>query len=97
MMTILKSIFNTLLEVSSILLFARPDNAYVVMALGQYNASLTRAHLLAAKGVLCYLAGLMDLSLEFGIEQSMISFPIHGFACCHAVMDADWVTDKRDH
>jgi len=30
----------------------RPDIAYVAMALGQYNASPTRAHLLAAKGVL---------------------------------------------
>jgi hypothetical protein len=35
----------------------QPDIAYVAMALRQYNASPTRAHLLAAKGVLRYLAG----------------------------------------
>jgi len=58
----------------------RPDIAYVAMALGQYNASPTRAHLLAAKGVLRYLAGTADLSLEFGMEQSAISAPVHGFA-----------------
>jgi len=57
----------------------RPDIAYVAMALGQYNASLTRAHLLAAKGVLRYLAGTMDLSLEFGMDQSVISAPVRGF------------------
>jgi len=75
----------------------RPDIAYVAMALGQYNASLTRAYLLAAKGVLQYLAGTSNLSLEFRMEQSTISAPVRGFACCCAVMDADWATDEKDH
>jgi len=43
----------------------QPDIAYAAMVLGQYNASLTRVHLLAAKGVLCYLAGTADLSRGF--------------------------------
>jgi len=47
--------------------------AYAAMALGQYIASPTRAHLLAAKGVLRYLAGTADLSLEYGMAQSVIS------------------------
>ena len=74
----------------------RPDIAYVAMALGQYNASPTRAHLLAAKGVLRYFAGTADLSLEFGMEQSAISAPVHGFAHCCAITDADWATDEKD-
>jgi len=73
-----------------------PDIAYVVMALSQYNASLTRAHVLAAKGVLQYLAGTADLSLEFGMEQSAISAPVCGFAHCCAITDADWATDEKD-
>jgi len=72
------------------------DIAYVMMALSQYNASPTRAHLLAAKGVLCYLAGTMDLSLEFGMEQSVISAPVQGFSRCCVVTDADWATDEKD-
>ena len=74
----------------------RPDIAYVAMALGQYNASPTRAHLLAAKGVLRYLAGTADLSLEYGMEQSVISSPVHGLAQCCALTDADWVSDEKD-
>ena len=51
----------------------QPDIAYVAMALGQYNASPTRAHpsLLAAKGVLHYLAGTSELSLVFGMDNLM--------------------------
>lgn len=66
------------------------------MALGQYNASPTRAHLLAAKGVLWYLAGTTDLSLEYGMEQSVISSPVHGLARCCILMDADWASDEKD-
>ena len=73
-----------------------PDIAYVAMVLGQYNTSPTRAHLLAAKGILCYLVGTTDLSLEFGVDQSVISPPIRGVSRCCAVTDADWATDKKD-
>jgi len=66
------------------------------MALGQYNASLTRAHLLAAEGVQQYLAGTADLSLEFGMEQSAISAPICGFVQCYVITDADWATNEKD-
>ena len=47
----------------------RLDIAYVAMALGQYNVLPTRAHLLAAKGILHYLAGTPDLSLTLGMDQ----------------------------
>ncbi|PPR04536.1 hypothetical protein CVT24_013130, partial [Panaeolus cyanescens] len=55
--------------VGSILYLActtRPDLAYAAMALGQFNSRPTRAHLLAAKRVLRYLAGTVELSLELG-------------------------------
>jgi hypothetical protein len=74
----------------------RPDIAYVAMALGQYNASPTRAHLLAAKGVLRYLAGTQELTLVFGMERSNISTPVQGFSMCCGLTDADWATDEKD-
>ena len=43
----------------------RPDLAFTAMALGQFNASPTRAHLVVAKGVLRYLAGTIQLGLLF--------------------------------
>jgi len=73
-----------------------PDIVYTAMALSQYNASPTQAHLLAAKGVLWYLAGSMDLSLEYGMAQSVISPPVHGLTRCCILMDTDWVTDEKD-
>ena len=73
-----------------------PDIAYAAMALGQYNASPTRAHLLAAKGVLRYLAGTIDLSLEYGMAQSIISPPVRALARCCVLTDADWATDEKD-
>ena len=66
------------------------------MALGQYNASPTRAHLLVVKGVLQYLAGSMDLSLEYGMAQSVIPPPMCGLTRCCILMDADWATDEKD-
>jgi len=74
-----------------------PDITYVAMALGQYNVSATRTHLLAMKGVLHYLAGTLDLSLEFGMDQSVIAAPVHGLVQCCGVKDADWATDEKDH
>jgi len=66
------------------------------MALGQYNVSPSRVHLLLAKGVLYYLAGTAELSLEFGMDQSVILTPVHGVLRCCAVTDADWATDEKD-
>lgn len=49
-----------------------PDIAYAAMALGQFNASPTRAHLLAAKGVLRYLAGTLDYGIEYSATPSTL-------------------------
>jgi len=73
-----------------------PDIAYVGMALGQYNVSPLRVHLPAVKGVLQYLVGSADLSLEFGMDKSVISAPVRGVANCWTITDADWATDEKD-
>jgi len=37
-----------------------------------------------------------DLSLEYGMAQSIISSPIHGLAQCCILMDTDWALDEKD-
>ena len=74
----------------------QPDIAYVAMALGQHNMNPTHAHLLAAKGVLRYLAGSLEFSLEYGLDTSVISPPVQETAKGCILMDADWVTDEKD-
>ena len=73
-----------------------PDIAYVAMALGQYNSNPTHAHLLAAKGVLRYLAGSLEFSLEYGLDSSVISPPVRETAKGCILTDADWATDEKD-
>lgn len=72
------------------------DLAYSAMALGQYNANPTHAHLLAAKGILRYLVGTQDYALEYGFTPSL-NHPIHGtLARGCSMMDADWATDQSN-
>jgi len=73
-----------------------PDIAYVAMALGQYNSAPTRAHLLTAKGVLQYLAGSFEFSLEYGLDSSVISPPVQEIAKGCILTDADWATGEED-
>ena len=58
-----------------------PDIAYAAMALGQFNASPTHAHLLAAKGVLHYLLGTLNYALEY--NQSFTT--AHRSSCFHSL------------
>ncbi|GLB34019.1 hypothetical protein LshimejAT787_0109030 [Lyophyllum shimeji] len=76
---------------------ARPDIAYAAMALGKYNSKPTRAHMLAAKGVLRYLKGTMDFALEYGSTadtqpDTVRAFVNHGCG----FSDADWASDELD-
>jgi hypothetical protein len=73
-----------------------PDLAYSAMALGQYNASPTRDHLVAAKGVLRYLAGTIHFGLTFSLcNQSLLeSVQLHASAC--GLSDSDWASDEKD-
>jgi hypothetical protein len=67
------------------------------MSLGQYNANPTRAHLVAAKRVLRYLAGTLDLALEFGFDGGALPATIAGFVRNCAMSDFDWASDESDH
>ena len=63
------------------------------MALGQFNASPSRAHLACAKGVLRYLAGTIHLALQFPTPtpQSSSHLPT-----TRGLSDADWASDEKD-
>jgi hypothetical protein len=74
----------------------RPDIAYAAMALGQFNANPTRAHLLAVKGVLRYLAGTLDYGLEYAVPTSSIPLAVTPFSQGCALTDADWASDEND-
>jgi hypothetical protein len=62
----------------------RPDISYPAMALGQFNANPTCAHLVAGKCVLRYVAGTLDLALEFNFEASFLPplVVLYGIALC---------------
>jgi len=74
----------------------RPDIAYAAMALGQFNANPTRAHLLAAKGILRYLAGTLEYGLEYTVPASSIPLTVAPFTQGCALTDADWASDEND-
>ena len=71
----------------------RPDIAYATMALGQFNTSPTRAHLVCTKGVLRYLAGTVHICLQFPCPPSPDT-PI--LPTTHGLSDADWALDEKD-
>jgi Reverse transcriptase (RNA-dependent DNA polymerase) len=78
----------------------RPDIAYTAMALGQFNASPTRTHLPCAKTVLQYLAGTVNLCLQFPSpslpsEKSQDPLSTEIPPTC-GLSDADWASDKKD-
>ncbi|KAE8224207.1 hypothetical protein CF319_g2861 [Tilletia indica] len=65
----------------------RPDLAFLVSALGKFNADPTVAHLEAAKRALRYLRGSSATRLVFGGNGSV---EVVGF------VDSDWAADKDD-
>jgi len=74
-----------------------PDIAYAAMALGQFNVNPTRAHLLAAKGVLRYLLGTLDYALKYNFSQQPVGPPASVLLPSNcAFTDADWVSDETD-
>ena len=74
----------------------RPDISYAAMSLGQYNSAPTRGHLMAAKRVLRYLAGTLDLALEFNFDGGVAPATLGGFLRNCVVSDADWASDESD-
>lgn len=74
-------------------LCTRPDIAYVCMALGQHNANPTRMHMLAAKNVLRYLAGIRHLGMSFGRKNESFPNMIQGYIQHSGFSDSDWASD----
>ena len=66
------------------------------MALGQFNANPTHAHLLAAKGVLRYLAGTLEYGLEYTAPTSSIPLTVAPHVQGCALTDANWASDEMD-
>jgi hypothetical protein len=74
----------------------RPDISYYAMWLGQFNATPTRAHFLAAKHVLRYLAGTKDLALCFGASSPRVPSTLSAYMQNVGCSDADWASDTVD-
>ncbi len=63
------------------------------MWLGQFSSKPTRAHFLATKHVLRYLAGSRLLALEYGATQPSTPESLRGFMHNLGCSDADWASD----
>ena len=73
----------------------QPDIAFAAMWLGQFSSKPSRSHFLAAKHVLCYLAGTPTLCLSFSTSillPSVLQEYMKIFGCT----DADWASDSRN-
>lgn len=81
-------------------LCTRPDIAYAAAALGQYSSRPTKPLLHAARGVLRYLSGTMDLALQYPtaptpqLPRSSNASIVRLETC--GISDADWATDSTD-
>ena len=73
-----------------------PDIAYAAMALGQFNVKPTHAHLLAAKGILCYLTGTLNYRLEYAVPVTNIPLTVTPFSQGCVLTDADWALDENN-
>ena len=73
----------------------RPDITYAAMALGQFNASPSQSHLVCAKGVLHYLAGTVNLCLQFPSPTHIPDMSLFPPTC--GLSDMDWASDETDH
>ena len=74
----------------------RPDISYYAMWLGQFNATPTRAHFLAAKHVLRYLAGTKLLALCLGSSSPRVPPTLSCYMQNVGCSDADWASDAVD-
>ena len=74
----------------------RLDISYYAMWLGQSNANPTRAHFLAAKHVLRYLAGTKLLALCLGFSSPRVPLTLSCYMQNVGCSDADWASDAID-
>ena len=74
----------------------QPDIAFAAMWLGQYSSKPSQINFLAAKHVLCYLAGTSILCLSFS-SSTLLPTTLQGYIKIFGCADADWASDSRDH
>ena len=75
-------------ELLYLAMYTRPDIALAVMRLAQHNSAPESRHYAAAKRVLRYLAGSIDLCVHYGSTDT--SPTLHGYS------DSDWATCPED-
>jgi hypothetical protein len=79
----------TYLSMVGLLMYAaigmRPDISYAVMALGRYNQSPLTMHLIAAKRVIWYLKGTVDLAIIYRKDPSLPADNLQLYS------DSNWV------
>lgn len=75
-------------ELLYLAMYMRPDIAVAVMKLAQYNSSPEARHYTAAKHVLRYLAGTINMHVHYG--GATTSADLHGFS------DSDWASCPED-
>src|SRR5271154_1252957 len=77
--------------------FSRPDIAFAISKLSQFNSDPTETHMHAARHVLRYLRGTRDYWIVYDEAQSL---DIHDYTnALHPIIgyaDADWGSDKDD-
>lgn len=70
--------------------YSRPDIAFAISKLSQFNSAPTATHLNAAVHVLPYLKGTRDLCLVYKRQPSTVNANVVGYS------DADWGSDEND-
>lgn len=75
-------------ELLYLALYTRPDIALAVMRLAQYNAAPESRHYTAAKHVLRFLAGTLNVRVHYG--GANIRTELHGYS------DSDWASCPED-
>jgi len=75
-------------ELLYLALYTRPDIALAVMRLAQHNAAPEPCHYAAAKHVLRYLAGTLNVRVHYG--GIAINADLHGYS------DSDWASCPED-
>ena len=72
----------------------QPDIIFAAMWLGQYSFKLSQINFLAAKHILCYLAGTSILCLSIG-SSTLLSTAFQGYMKIFGCADADWASDSH--
>ena len=77
-------------ELLYLAMYTRPNIALAVMRLAQHNSAPESRHYAAAKRVLRYLTGSIDLCVHYGTRSTDTTPTLHGYS------DSNWATYPED-